>query len=455
MKRILVLSCLLVFLSLSYAQEESVTQWSVIDMKEEQQNLTARTTPVKDNNGKEGALLLINIPRLKDVHFEGNVLQDSYADGEYKVYVSDGTKHITLKHANYLPLRIDFSPYSISGVKSSVVYRILISVPQSAVIDKALLAFEITPSDNVSLIVNGQTWQVNKDGIAHIKITGGSATYSVCREGCIPVTDMIRLEKDTILKIHLRSEYGYLKSETMYPNTSVKILGDNNYERNFSSNFELKLKAGIYRVEWKLPEFESYYTTITIEPDQTTIMKTPNRDILKHSKEYFKRREKENRKESRRESRNHFFNNGSFIISCLSLDVSAGTGVGGNVSIVDAQYKYVGLSLLNIGYQSSFLKGPKTWYYAPTIRGFIPVRNDMAIVLSAGAFCPYSLKEKDDSDENQSETGTNKNITVFGTVNVMAEFGLQKYWGKNSCDFFFRYNGDYAIGVRYAINFRF
>lgn len=462
MKRIFLLGGLLLSLSLSYAQEETSQEWTVLDMQEEPSNLIARTNPVKDNNGNDCALLLINIPRLKKVKFEGNIMQQSDADGgEYKVYVTAGTKHITIKHDDFQPLKIDFGSYSINKVEGSVVYRIRVNVPRGTVLSHAFLTFEISPTDNVTLRVNGQTWPVSQDGIAQIKIDREEATYSVSREGCISETGSIALEKDTILRIHLKSEYGYVQSERMYPNTSVKISGSNNFERNFSSAFSIKLKAGTYNVEWKLPEFEPYYATIVIEPEQTVTLPTPSLETLRHSEEYFKRKEKEYRKESRKESRKEFFDNGNFIFSYLTLDVAAGTGIGGNVSILDAQYKYIGLSLLNIGYQKSFsfFKDSKSWYYAPTIRGFIPVKNDMAIVISAGAFCPYSLKEKDESEDKQSQTGTDKNTSEkynwdWGKVNAMAEIGLQKYWGKHSCDFFLRYNGDYIVGVRYAINMR-
>ena len=434
-------------------------------MQDEPNNLEARTNPVEDGNGNKCALLLINIPGLDNVKFEGNVLKQSYESGEYKVYVSAGTKHISIKHGDFLPLRIDFSSYSINKIEDGVVYRIRLKVPRSTANSHTFLTFEISPSDNASLKVNGQTWPVNQDGTAQVKIDREQATYIVSRDGCISETSSITLKKDTILRIRLKSEYGYVQCERMPLNASVKILGNNN-DRTFSSAFGIKIKYGTYKVEWKLPEFEPYNTTITIEPEQTITLYSPGWEDLRHSKRYFERKEKEDRKErkmiekeNRRESRKKFFSSGSFIFSFLTLDVSAGTCIGGNVSIFDAQYKYVGLSLLNVGYQKSFpfFNDSKSWYYAPTIRGFIPVKNDMAIVISAGAFCPNSLKETDESDEQQSQTGTStwKYKWEWGKVNAMAEIGLQKYWGKHSCDFFFRYNGDYMVGIRYAINSRF
>lgn len=99
----IILSISLFFFITSQAQELSVKSFekALMDME-------ARSNIVKDDVGEPCALVKVSVIGLKDVIFEGNVDSVCHKGNEYWVYMTNGSKRLTISHANYPSLRYVF-----------------------------------------------------------------------------------------------------------------------------------------------------------------------------------------------------------------------------------------------------------------------------------------------------------------------------------------------------------
>ena len=103
--------------NLLHAQEIKVR-----DVVELTTDITARSAARQDNNGKECAVVRVNIPTIKTMNF-GNIVGDvTYSAGEYILYLSEGTQQIPYSVKGYKDGVIDFAKYGVT-VTGKTVYR--------------------------------------------------------------------------------------------------------------------------------------------------------------------------------------------------------------------------------------------------------------------------------------------------------------------------------------------
>lgn len=140
------------------AQELSAKSFS-----ERSNDLTASTTPRKDNNGVICALVKVQIASAY-AKFEGAVMGDvEYKTSEYWVYMPAGSKRLTIKVENYLPLSVEFADYGVNALESKRTYLLVISgivlqvQAQEPIQQMGYLMIESEPSQaDVYLTINGQ-----------------------------------------------------------------------------------------------------------------------------------------------------------------------------------------------------------------------------------------------------------------------------------------------------------
>ena len=64
----------------------------------------------------------------ENASFSGNVVGDvEYDKSEYFVYMSHGSKRMTIKLEGYLPLEVNFEDYEIKSLKGKTVYVMIVS----------------------------------------------------------------------------------------------------------------------------------------------------------------------------------------------------------------------------------------------------------------------------------------------------------------------------------------
>ena len=157
MNRVILMFAFLLCASIGSAQKLGIESFEYLT-----KDLIARTKPRNDINGKPCAVIRVGIA-LKDVVFDGNIIGDAvYNTGEYIVYITDGSRKLTIRHENYLPLTISFADFDIDKVKSSCTYRLTILTGGNAVAkDKS------GPNTPIPITVNDVTFNM-------IKVDGGT-----------------------------------------------------------------------------------------------------------------------------------------------------------------------------------------------------------------------------------------------------------------------------------------
>ena len=121
--RRLLLSILVSFLVMQISAQELTVKSFVENTKD----LSASTNPRNDNNGTPCALVKVRIAA-KGVLFEGNVVGNvDYRTSEYWVYMAKGSKRLTLKLEDYLPLDVAFADYAINALESKMTYMLTIT----------------------------------------------------------------------------------------------------------------------------------------------------------------------------------------------------------------------------------------------------------------------------------------------------------------------------------------
>ena len=140
MKKLSLLIMLLWMSSLIMAEEEGL---QIVSFKEEM-SAEASTQRKLDNNGTPCALLKIQVLTEENISFKSSMIVDTphKQANEYWVYLAEGAKKIEVSHPLYPSIEVKFSEISnheIETLKSLQVYKLVISVPQTAV-DTVLVA---------------------------------------------------------------------------------------------------------------------------------------------------------------------------------------------------------------------------------------------------------------------------------------------------------------------------
>lgn len=155
----------ILFITLVLNQYVSAQTYSVVDVIEMQNDLTARTTPRKDPSGKDCALLRVNIPSAKTVHFSDSIGEVRYLPGEFDVYIAEGAPRIGyIIHGSEMISYIDFSDFGIN-IKGKTVYKVTLK-PDSSVtniggtltisanVDGAIVLIDGKPSGQIPVTVS-------------------------------------------------------------------------------------------------------------------------------------------------------------------------------------------------------------------------------------------------------------------------------------------------------------
>ena len=120
-------------------------------------------------------------------------------------------------------------------------------------------------------------------------------------------------------------------------------------------------------------------------------------------------------------------NGGSWRVSWLSMEIGVLTSVGVNVSTINARWKPVELSLINVNVNYNFLSGATCVGWEPIVRGFLPVSRD-------GRWAAF--------------VGMGAHVDFMEYSHFLIEFGMDCQWNdKYSSRIFFKYNGGCVLGM--------
>ncbi len=143
-------------------------------------DLSANTEPRYDLNKERCALVKVRFVA-KHASFEGNIIGDVIKkEGEYWVYMTKGSRYLTVKHPDLLPTQIMLD--KSQPLESGVVYVLTLSIPDSmyaTVMRRNDSDTNDSESSERKCIVSGKVFAENDS----IKPLGGVTIYQNLQEG--------------------------------------------------------------------------------------------------------------------------------------------------------------------------------------------------------------------------------------------------------------------------------
>ena len=279
-------SILLAFLLMSCFIMQA-QDYKVIDMESLPTDMTARRHIVKGPDGKECALFRIATQNITPEQREGfffecdlgsYVAQKSVIDGEIYVWVSSGLKTLKIKHSKLGSWDLHVTVYGIT-VESLHTYKIVIqgtvaSIPNGVLgITQQYLVFKISPS-NATLEVNGEKWEVGKDGSAMKYVPFGNYSYRVQAsdyhptEGTVTVDDYRNTKK---VSVNLNPNFGWVEVPALGNLQDASVYVDNVFLGNAPCKSKA-LKSGSHHLRITKELYYAFDTTLMVNENETTVL---------------------------------------------------------------------------------------------------------------------------------------------------------------------------------------
>ncbi|WP_094381660.1 SUMF1/EgtB/PvdO family nonheme iron enzyme [Prevotella sp. P5-92] len=270
MKQILLTLIFYLCATLSHAQKLTTESFEYIP-----NDLVARTEPRTDLNGRPCAVIRVGIA-LQGVVFDGNTIgSPKYNTGEYLVYITNGSRQITIRHDSFLPLTVTFADYGIERVESGNVYRltVLTGTPPAPQLSQGnFLVMNVTPASSRVSIDNGEPRDVNSDGSLKVYLENGNHTYKVEADGYLSQTGFVNMTGARQQQnIKLKSTKASLTVKTSTSGSQIYI----NEDYKGIDNWNGELTPGIYLVEARKDGYCSASTTVALAKQQTETVTLP------------------------------------------------------------------------------------------------------------------------------------------------------------------------------------
>lgn len=260
----------LFFLSSAYSQELTVKSF-----KENTRDLSASTDVRTDNNNTPCALVKVQMAT-KDAQFEPSVVGTvQYKVNEYWVYMPAGTKHLKVKHPNFLTKDIVFADYGINALEKKTTYDLVIVLPQNTtteqVVTEQYLVFQVKP-ENAMVEVNGEMWDVDR-GQSMKYMPFGTYEWKVTAKNYHPMSGSITIDNPDnkhILNIDLKPAFGWIevrgnevKDATIYIDN--ELVG----KAPFKS---AAIASGTHTITIKRPMYKALTQEVIVNDGETTFV---------------------------------------------------------------------------------------------------------------------------------------------------------------------------------------
>ena len=252
------------------AQEMSVKSFEYLPM-----DLIARTHPREDLNGKPCAVIRVGIA-LQGVVFEGNLIgKPVYNTGEYLVYITNGSRQLTIRHNNYLPLTIRFADYGIEKVESSNTYRLTVltnASPEPSSPSGNFVIMNVSPSF-AKVSIDGESIVAESEGLFKRFMQNGTHTYQVdAGNAYMPVSGNFEMNGERItIPVTLQSLKASLSVKTTTGGTNIYI----NEDYKGTDQWQGSLPPGTYLLEAKKEGYRPYSSLVKLTQQQSETITVP------------------------------------------------------------------------------------------------------------------------------------------------------------------------------------
>ena len=267
------MKCNLLIIALSFlcninivAQELNVESFAV-----KTNDITARTQPRQDINGNDCALIKVQLAASGAV-FSGNVVGDvSYNTSEYLVYMSEGSKRLSVKLEGYLPLEASFEDYGIKALEGKTTYVMTISGASVArqieapKIKTGWIILESEPS-GASVYINNEF--VGNTPLNNYKQSYGTYQYRLESPNYHPATGTIELNAGRFeQRIALKPAFGSISVKSNV--AGAKILLDGKPTGKNSPATLAEIPSGSHTITLQLDKYAPQKQNVVVEDGQT------------------------------------------------------------------------------------------------------------------------------------------------------------------------------------------
>lgn len=255
-----------------YSQELTVKSFELLPT-----DLIARTEPRNDLNDRPCAVIRVGIA-LQGVVFDGNTIgKPVYNTGEYLVYVTEGSRQITIRHDSYVPLAVNFPDYGVQRVESGCAYRLTVltgSTPSQTQQSKGgFLVMNVTPTSSRVSIDNGGATATESDGTFKIFLKNGTHSYRVeAGDAYSSVSGTVEMKGERItIPVTLQSVRASLSIKATTSGTQIYV----NEEFKGADRWKGELTPGTYLVEAKKDGHRPFSTTVSLAKQQSETITIP------------------------------------------------------------------------------------------------------------------------------------------------------------------------------------
>lgn len=246
------------------SQELSVKSFSLA-----QSDLSAQTSPRKDNNDTNCALVKVQL--VGDIsNIEGNVIKPWVKkDNETWVYMTQRSRQMQIKTKEYLPLMVNFADYGISGLESNRTYTLVLTRPNDSQSQSDaggnFYVLTVTPN-NAVVTIDGKQQEVSADGQYSAMLPYGEHTYKVEAGGCIGKEGTFTVSSGEMRPMTVSLVSAMASVSVTCPTSGVSFYVDKKLVGN--SPWKGVLKEGMHLIEAKKEGYRSQQKTIQLAQQQ-------------------------------------------------------------------------------------------------------------------------------------------------------------------------------------------
>ena len=234
-------------------------------------DITARTQPRQDLNGNDCALIKVLLAA-SGAEFDGNVVGNvSYNKSEYLVYMSEGSKRLSVKLEGYLPLEASFEDYGIKALEGKTTYVMTISGASVARqieaprIKTGWIIFESEPS-GASVYINDEF--VGNTPLNNYKQSYGTYQYRLESPNYHPAAGTIELNAGRFeQRIALKPAFGSISVKSNV--AGAKILLDGKPTGKNSPATLTEIPSGSHSITLQLDKYAPQQQNVVVEDGQT------------------------------------------------------------------------------------------------------------------------------------------------------------------------------------------
>ena len=266
MKQYLLLLFFIMCIDIVHAQELNVKSFVV-----KTSDITARTQPRQDINGNDCALIKVQLAA-SGAEFVGNVVGNvSYNKSEYLVYMSQGSKRLSVKLEGFLPLEASFEDYGIKALDGKTTYVMTISGASVArqieapKIKTGWIILESEPS-GASVYINDEF--VGNTPLNNYKQSYGTYQYRLESPNYHPATGTIKLNAGRFeQRIALKPAFGSISVKSNV--AGAKILVDGKPTGKNSPATLTEIPSGSHTITLQSDKYAPLQQNVVVEDGQT------------------------------------------------------------------------------------------------------------------------------------------------------------------------------------------